>query len=189
MLKQSKTACTCTSNYTHKVSYISYFLVIKVSYKRILRNSCNHSSHVASDATLRPIRLQIQRKQELLVRLTNRDPHLSWDNIRLRLCVYVRVSVAKLLLCAFSHITMTIYISGPQDPHRKELKSSITDDIIKLLNESVAPVEEGLFGEMGLYNKIVLWANEHARGCMLWSGLTALFPSCFPLKILLCLTL
>lgn len=57
-----------------------------------------------------------------------------------------------------------------QHPHRKELKSAITDDIIKLLNESVTPVEEGLFflREMGLYNKTAHRARAHAEGCLLY---------------------
>lgn len=56
----------------------------------------------------------------------------------------------------------------PQRPHRKELEPGITDDIIKLLNEIAVPVEEGLFNGMGLYNKIVLWANAHAGGRLLY---------------------
>lgn len=51
----------------------------------------------------------------------------------------------------------TIYIPESQHPHRKDLKLGMKDDIIKLLNETAAPVQEGLFSEMGLQNK-----NTHA---------------------------
>lgn len=56
----------------------------------------------------------------------------------------------------------------PRRPHRRELKPGITDDIIKLLNEIAVPVEEGLFSGMGLYNKIILWANACAGGRQLY---------------------
>lgn len=59
---------------------------------------------------------------------------------------------------------MTIYNRAAQRPHRKELKLGITDDIIKLLNETAAAaVEEGLFREMGLYNKNMMKADAHTQ--------------------------
>lgn len=83
-----------------------------------------------------------------------------------RLCA----SVKKLL--PFASDRVYLYHSTehfrPQCPHRKKLNPSITDDIIKLLNEITVPVEEGLFSRMGLYNKIILWANAHAGGRLLY---------------------
>lgn len=58
---------------------------------------------------------------------------------------------------------MTIYNRAAQRPHRKELKVGITDDIIKLLNETAETVEEGLFREMGLYNKNMMKADVHTK--------------------------
>lgn len=57
-------------------------------------------------------------------------------------------------------------------PHRKKLNPGITDDIIKLLNESTVCVEEGLFSRMGLYNKITLRASAHTGGGLLYPNTT-----------------
>lgn len=49
-------------------------------------------------------------------------------------------------------------------PHRRKLNPSITDDIIKLLNEITVPVDQGLFSRTGLHNEITLQASAHTGG-------------------------
>lgn len=51
-----------------------------------------------------------------------------------------------------------------QHPHRRKLNPSITDDIIKLLNEITVPVDQRLFSRTGLHNEITLQASAQTGG-------------------------
>lgn len=88
-----------------------------------------------------------------------------WRN---RCCLPLVVSV----YVYFYHSTEHFRPQRPHTQHRKELTPSITDDIIKLLNETAVLVVEGLFSGMGLYNKITLWADARAGGSLLYPNRT-----------------
>lgn len=109
---------------------------------------------------------QAWKKNKKIIRASGETSTCLHPNTTHHLCV----SAKKLLLFASDRVYL--YHSTehfrPQCPHRKKLNPSITDDIIKLLNEITVPVEEGLFSRMGLYNKIILWANAHAGGRLLY---------------------
>lgn len=68
------------------------------------------------------------------------------------------------------HVSATVYFYRStqrfktQRPHRSRLNPSITDDIIKLLNEIKVPVDQRLFSRTGLHNQITLQASARTGG-------------------------
>lgn len=70
----------------------------------------------------------------------------------------------KTSITLFTSIFTTAERLKTQRPHRRKLNPSITDDIIKLLNEITVPVDQRLFSRTGLHNEITLQASAHTGG-------------------------
>lgn len=80
-------------------------------------------------------------------------PYTTGAGVYLCVCACMRVcgrkSDRERCCCLPLEVSVHIYLYHstecfrPQHPHRRDLKPGITDDIIKLLNETAAPVEEG----------------------------------------------
>lgn len=173
--KQSKHGCTHThtkqilSEHTHKVSYLQ---------KHMSKGDVTVSDRAAGTFCSRWFVQRdwswiLSQGQETKRKCKHMTP--AWIPSSYKtgfICVWRNRCCLPLVVSVYVYFYHSTEHFRPQRPHRKELTPSITDDIIKLLNETAVPVVEGLFSGMGLYNKIALWAEARAGGRLLYPNRT-----------------